>query len=89
MVEHHRSSTTHLNPTVYLTRWATLYSYCSKTPYLTEIFSDQLFPKLSMGCMMLSLFAELCVHMAIFVKKTKIENRAEVFEINGTRIVSR
>ena len=65
------------------------YSYCSKRPYLTEMFSDQLFPKLSMCCMMFSLFAEMCAHMAIFVKKTKIETRAEVYEIRGARIVSR
>ena len=36
-----------------------------------------------------SLFAELCVHMAIFAKKTRIETRAEVYEIRGTKIVSR
>ena len=42
-----------------------------------------------MCCMMLSLFAELCVHVAIFVKKTKIETRAEVYEIRGERIISR
>ena len=64
-------------------------SYCSKTPYDTEIFSSQVFPALSMCCMMVSLFAELCVHMAIFAKQTRIETRAEVYEIRGTRIVSR
>ena len=46
-------------------------SYCSKTPYDTEIFSSQVFPALSMCCMMMSLFAELCVHMAIFAKQTR------------------
>ena len=65
------------------------YSYCSKTPYDTDIFSNQIVPTLSMCCMMLSLFAELCVHMAIFIKKTKIETRAEVYEFRGARIVSR
>ena len=29
------------------------------------------------------------MHVAIFVKKTKIETRAEVYEIRGERIISR
>ena len=29
------------------------------------------------------------MHVAIFVKKTKIERRAEVYEIGGERIISR
>ena len=65
------------------------YSYCAKTPFDSELLRELVVMKLAILCIFPSLFLELFVHVAIFVKQTKIESRATVFELRGGRLVSR
>ena len=66
------------------------FSYCAKTPFaFDEIFPSLIMPRLTLCLVFPSLIGELAAHIAIFVKLSKIEARAEVYEIRGNRLVSR
>ena len=69
------------------------YRYCSNIPITAadmskfgDLFICRLFTCLSI----FSLMTELCCHVAIYVKKTKIESTAhgEVYEISGSQLVA-
>ena len=67
------------------------YRFCSNLPIsftdiskFADLFTCQIFTCLSV----FSLFAELCCHILIYEKKTRIESRAQVYEIRGNQLVS-
>ena len=64
------------------------YSYCTKTPFDLRLRKELVVMKLAILCICPSIILELVVHIAIFVKQTKIESRATVFEIRDGRLVS-
>ena len=65
------------------------YSYCAKTPFHSQHVKDLVIMKLIILIISLSLFLELLAYIAIFIKQTKIESQATVYEVRGGRLVSR
>ena len=67
------------------------YRYCSNMPIsATDMskFGDLFICRLFTCLSILSLMTELCCHIVIYVKKTTIESRAQVYEIRGSQLVS-
>ena len=63
------------------------YSYCGKTSFSPEVVYN-LFISNSCACLTtISIFSEFLAHIWILVKQTKIEDRAQVYEISGNRLV--
>ena len=65
-------------------------SYCAKTPLPTHL-SDELYVLSVYLCISIPcLVAELCTHIVILVKQTRIEARATVYEVKkNNQLVSR
>ena len=67
------------------------YRYCANmkfSPLQWSKFADLIVVKMVACLSVLSFIAELCCHIVIYKKKTKIESRAQVYEIRGSRLVS-
>ena len=67
------------------------FSYCAKTPFASdETFPSLIIPRHILCLVIPGLIGGLAAHIAIFVKLSKIETRAEVYEIrivfNGQRL---
>ena len=63
------------------------YSYCGKTSFSSNIVYNLIIGNSCMILTTLSITCELLAHMVIYVKQTKIENRAQVYEIRGNHLV--
>ena len=65
------------------------FSYCAKTPFPTHLSDElkvfSLYLCISFPC----LVAELCTHIVILVKQTRIEARATVYEVKNNQLISR
>ena len=67
------------------------YRYCANMPMPVSFLSKipNLFTiKIATFLGVFSLLAELCCQILIYVKKTKIESRAQVYEMRGNQLVS-
>ena len=67
------------------------YRYCSNSPISSKDvskFADYSASKIFTCLYVLSSIAELGSHILIYVKKTQIESRAQVYEIRGNQLVS-
>ena len=60
-----------------------MFCYCAKVPFPSTISRDLVMYAVTVLCTILSLVSELCVHMTIHIKQSRIEDRAgvSVFEI--------
>ena len=66
------------------------YSFCKKSPFPSDMIDDVVIFKMFVTIIMApSLIAEMCVHIAVLVKQTKIENNAEDFIVKNDQRVSR
>ena len=66
------------------------YSFCKKSPFPSEFTDVNLIFKIFVIMIMTpSLIGELCIHTAVLVKQTKIENNASVYIIKNGHRVSR
>ena len=63
------------------------YSYCGKTSFAPKIVYNLIIGNSCMILTTLSITGELIAHMFIYVRQTKIENRAQVYEIRGNHLV--
>ena len=63
------------------------YSYCGKTSFSPQIAYSLVVGNSCMILSTLSITGELLAHMIIYVKQTKLENRAQVYEIRGNHLV--
>ena len=63
------------------------YSYCGKTSFAPKIVYNLIIGNICMILTTLSITGELIAHMFIYVRQTKIENRAQVYEIRGNHLV--
>ena len=54
-----------------------------------DLINDLVMLNLFMWCIVPSLVAELCVHVAVLVKQTRIESRATVYVVKNNVLVSR
>ena len=64
------------------------YSYCGKTTFYPEVIYRLIIANLCTSLTTLSIIAELFAHICIYIKKRSVENRAQVYEIRGNRLVS-
>ena len=64
-------------------------SYCANEPFSITGHSAMISLNAGISLAMISLSLELFCQLAIFVKRTKIELKAEVYEVRGQVIVSR
>ena len=63
------------------------YSYCGKTSFTPKIVYNLIIGNICMILTTLSITGELIAHIFIYVRQTKIENRAQVYEIRGNHLV--
>ena len=63
------------------------YSYCGKTTFDPDKIHYLIIGNSCLMLTTLSITAELIAHMFIYVRQTKIENRAQVYEIRGNQLV--
>ena len=65
-------------------------SFCAKSPFPPELVDDVVIFKIFLILFITpSLIAEMCTHVAVFVKQTRIENRATVYIVKNDQRVSR
>ena len=64
-------------------------NYCANKPFSLTDAGALISTRVGISVVMISLFLELFCQLAIFVKRTKIELKAEVYEIRGQVVVSR
>ena len=64
-------------------------NYCSNKPFSMTAHSALISLRVAISVAMISLIVEFFCQVAIFVKRTKIELKAEVYEVRGQVIVSR
>ena len=66
------------------------HSFCKKSPFPSDLIDDVIIFKIFVMIVMTpSLIAEMCIHIAVLVKQTKIENNASVYIIKNDHRVSR
>ena len=66
------------------------YSFCKKTPFSSDLFVNVNIMKIFMAIVMIpSMIVEMCFHIAVLVKQTRIENNASVYIVKNDQRVSR
>ena len=66
------------------------YSFCKKTPFSRDLYENVNFMRIFVTVIMIpSVIAEMCIHIAVLIKQTKIENNASVFIVKNDQHVSR
>ena len=66
------------------------YSFCKKTPFPADLFDNVTIIKIFVTIVFIpGLIAEMCLHIAVLVKQTKIENNASVYIVKNDQQVSR
>ena len=66
------------------------YSCCKKSPYPSNLIDDAMIFKIFVTLVMTpSLIAEMCIHISVLIKQTRIENKATVYIIKNNQRVSR
>ena len=67
------------------------YSFCKKTPFPSDMINENaiVFKIYVTLFITPSLIAEMCSHIAILIKQTRIENNATVYMVKDDQLVSR
>ena len=66
------------------------YSFCKKTPFSSDLYDNVHIMKIGVTIIMIpSMIAEMCIHIAVLVKQTQIENNASVYIVKNDQRVSR
>ena len=66
------------------------YSYCKKTSFPSDMINEIIVFKIYVTIFMIpSLIAEMCSHITILVKQTRIENKATVYMVKNNQRISR
>ena len=66
------------------------YSFCKKSPFPSDLIDDVMIFKIFVTLVITpSLIAEMCIHIAVLVKQTRIENNATVYIVKNDQRVSR
>ena len=66
------------------------YSFCKKTSFPSDMINEIIVFKIYVTIFMIpSLIAEMCSHITILVKQTRIENKATVYMVKNGRRISR
>ena len=66
------------------------YSFCKKSPFPSDLIDDAMTFKIFVTIVITpSLIAEMCIHIAVLVKQTRIENNATVYIVKNDQRVSR
>ena len=66
------------------------YSFCRKTPFSRDLYENVNVIRIFLTVIMIpSVISEMCIHIAVLIKQTKIENSASVFIIKNDQHVSR
>ena len=66
------------------------YSFCMKTSFPSDVINEVIVFKIYVTIFMIpSLIAEMCSHIAVLVKQTRIENKATVYMVKNDQRISR
>ena len=66
------------------------YSFCKKTPFSSDMFDSVIIIKMFLTIVTIpSLITEMCIHVTILVKQTRIESNASVYIVKNAQLVSR
>ena len=66
------------------------YSFCMKTPFSSELYDTVNVMRSVVALIMIpSMIAEMCLHIAVLLKQTRIENNASVYIVKNDQQVSR
>ena len=66
------------------------YSFCMKTPFSKDLYGNVNVMRIALTVVMIpSVIAEMCTHIAVLIKQTKIENNASIFIIKNDQHVTR